>query len=433
MLHYAASLLSSVPFALRCCGLNGWVKKSCFDNTTVLFTTHPSLEFIVLATKQLPTTVFILGLLFAISCGDVSTQDIERPFDPPRPTTAAQYEVRLPGGSDVPVSIQGVGTSSFNGGTWEKYEITYPKPSGTKTVHVYGTLTGGRKIEIAGGEVIYPPGETKRQNYTVTLETPLKVNLDRVGNGQPQATNLSGEVQIVGQAPIQVTAAVNWTRTMKDAVVETEMGAVGGVEVYEGDATVLDGSGLSVLDLIKDVPIHGTVWFHPTLGLLKFDTPDLPVGAAMKGSSDCGDPLGGDWNTIQAVGTVRPGAPRFTLGTYDCSNDFDADKMRHAKMLLELRFADDQMAKSSTEPNVNVTFGTTWGYFPHVMLQSPHSIFHPEENGLGYTFWYALVDQAAKNELGDGGVAYKIEVAPLDDETPPIRATARIVYGVYRP
>ena len=34
--------------------------------------------------------------------------------------------------------------------------------------------------------------------------------------------------------------------------------------------------------------------------------------------------------------------------TYDCSGKFNADKNTHAKMLLELRFADDEMARTTT-------------------------------------------------------------------------------------
>jgi len=150
----------------------------------------------------------------------------------------------------------------------------------------------------------------------------------------------------------------------------------------------------------------------------------------MKGEDDCGDPLTPGYNAIQKVGLIQPGGETFELSTYGCSGDFSADKMTHAKMLLELRFADEELAKTTTQPPVIVSFVTVFGYFPHQLVSSTVSIFHPEENGRGYTYWYALVDQAAKNVAGSDGISYGIEVAPADYMTNAVRATARIRYMV---
>jgi hypothetical protein len=92
--------------------------------------------------------------------------------------------------------------------------------------------------------------------------------------------------------------------------------------------------------------------------------------------------------------------------------------------------ADAARAKTATPPPVVEQFTTGWGYFPHELVASPVSIFHPEENGKGYTFWYGYADEAAKNEPGDNGILYAIEVRPADYMSNAVRATARIRYNV---
>jgi len=55
-------------------------------------------------------------------------------------------------------------------------------------------------------------------------------------------------------------------------------------------------------------------------------------------------------------------------------------------------------------------FETESGYFPFALVQSPVSIFHPEENKEGFTYWLCHVDEAAKNEPGGNGILHKIKV-----------------------
>jgi hypothetical protein len=105
-------------------------------------------------------------------------------------------------------------------------------------------------------------------------------------------------------------------------------------------------------------------------------------------------------------------------------------------MLLELRYVDETKAKQTNVPEFvygNIEFGTTWGYFPHQLIASPVSLFHPEENGKGYTFFVAYVDQAAKNQQTNG-ITYHVK-ATLPDYMygSPMRATARIVYHLWHP
>jgi hypothetical protein len=63
------------------------------------------------------------------------------------------------------------------------------------------------------------------------------------------------------------------------------------------------------------------------------------------------------------------------------------------------------------------------------LLESPISLLHPEENGKGYKFFWAYVDQAAKNEPGSNGISYKVSVTkPMG--AAPIKASARILYNL---
>ncbi len=73
-----------------------------------------------------------------------------------------------------------------------------------------------------------------------------------------------------------------------------------------------------------------------------------------------------------------------------------------------------------------------WGMFPHILVPSPIGIFHPEENGQGYTYWIALIDQAAKNEP-QNGIAYHIAVTSPDYNSQDVRGSARMVCALYTP
>jgi len=150
----------------------------------------------------------------------------------------------------------------------------------------------------------------------------------------------------------------------------------------------------------------------------------------MTDSSDCGSIDSSGYRTIRKVAVVDSSSSSFKLDTYDCDgNQIAADKNTHAKMLLELRWADETMAQTDTQPLPNVEFGTTMGYFPNSMAESPASVFHPEENGKGFKYWYSYVSQAAKNEPGDNSTTYHISVRAVTGLSA-VRVTGRIYYKV---
>ena len=66
-------------------------------------------------------------------------------------------------------------------------------------------------------------------------------------------------------------------------------------------------------------------------------------------------------------------------------------------------------------------------------MASPISLFHPSENGQGFTYWIAYVDQAAKNEAGGNGIAYHAGVTLPDFVSSPMRVSGRIVYHLVTP
>jgi hypothetical protein len=128
------------------------------------------------------------------------------------------------------------------------------------------------------------------------------------------------------------------------------------------------------------------------------------------------------------MAVLTPERPNFSLSTYDVAQTHDADKDTHAKMLLELRWADADRAATTDQPLVTETFRTVFGVFPSLLVPSPVSLFHPEENGLGYTFWVGYVDQAAKNEPING-ISYAVDVSLPNSITHPVLVTARIHYA----
>jgi hypothetical protein len=214
---------------------------------------------------------------------------------------------------------------------------------------------------------------------------------------------------------------VTFSLKEKGVTVQTGIGPVEGCWHFEGGATLAKFFG-------APTEVQGEVWYSPTLGLVKAkaNKPFPDLGMDFTGSSDYLD-LGDGWASVHKVGVVGDGVSSFELNTYDVNTQLDADKNTHAKMFAEVRWVSEETAKTSKQPYVDLTFGTTMGYFPSSLTQSPVSVFHPEENGKGYVYWVGFVDQAAKNEPGPNGISYRV-TAKYEPTFSPIRITARIIY-----
>ncbi|MBI5501868.1 MAG: hypothetical protein HY907_16615 [Deltaproteobacteria bacterium] len=243
-------------------------------------------------------------------------------------------------------------------------------------------------------------------------------------------TALTGTVNIMTPpmtAPVTVTLDATYTLVSTDASAESSMGLVHGCRHYSATGSV-SGAGLPAA--LSGVPLNVQVWYHPSLGFVRYELPELGLGGDLRGTWDLDD-AAGEFGSIRKVGIIEAGNPTFELDTYDLHGAFDADKNTHAKMLLELRWVDEDRARTGPEPGypaVDIEFGTVMGIFPATMVESPVSIFHPEENGQGYKYWIGFVDEAARNEPGSDGIAYHVSVQADTDITPPLRATARIYY-----
>lgn len=366
--------------------------------------------------------ILAIGILLPLAlaaCGEGSREDVRAPYHSFGPSTVATMVARLPGGETPSGTIRIVGETVIDGRTFQSYKVAMDPVHPQNGIELWIDKEDDDTFTFQGYAEPGVMSVVADRPHTIRTDGPVGVP-QTVEFGATATTFQSGESQTG-------TAVVEYVKESDDVTVQTAFGTLSGVKHFSGTVTL---QGEAAPALVAGVPLDVELWYHPSFGLVKGDMPLLNVGLDMKANEDCGDPMTPGFNSIQKVGIVHPGGEPFRLATYDCSDDFNADKNTHAKMLLELRFADETLARSGTQPPVIETFGTVWGTFPERLVSSPFSIFHPEENGQGYTYWYALVDQAAKNESGSNGIAYRIEVEPTEGMTDAVRATARIRYHV---
>jgi hypothetical protein len=285
----------------------------------------------------------------------------------------------------------------------------------------------GESVTIAGwnghstlASGIVPPG-------TVTLDAPLTVSLKPPLN-VPQTATSAATIQVPGDPTShRGQATFNYTLVDDNAAVETSMGTIYGCQHFSGTASATSDLLPAAL---AGVTTQGDVWYHPSYGVVAFESPLLGLGMEISDALDCSDPDSSGHVIVRKTSVVDSAHP-FAVSTYDdCNRAFDADKDEHAQMLLELRWADDVKAKAgapdSLGPMLHVEFGTVWGVFLDTPVKTQVSAFHPEENGQGFNYVYAFVSQAAKNE-STNGIAYHISVK-VDSGASAIRATGRIYY-----
>jgi hypothetical protein len=326
---------------------------------------------------------------------------------------------------DIPQTTSVIGAKTIGGKTYERL-ATLNVADSTQGGEYWINENSDGTVDFAGfdlhstlASVLLPPS-------SLVLDTPVSVKLD-APLGQAQTVALSGTLTPAGSStgtPLQATG--QYTLVEKDVVVQTDMGPVAGCSHYGGSAS---SASDAVPAVFRGLTVRADLWYHPSFGVVAFKAPDLGLETRMKDSNDCGTPDASGHVVIRKVAVVDTTQSSFELSSYGCSGSFDADKNTHAKMLLELRWLDETKAKSTTQPTPSYQFQTVFGYFPSMILQSPVSILHPEENGNGFVYWIAYVDQAAKNEAGSNGISYGIRVTASG--TDPVRASARIYYKKY--
>lgn len=378
--------------------------------------------------------VLALGLLFS-SCADEGQGDGKRPFGPPGKTTRYLFGLEGEGGAINPVSAGVIGDITVKGESYWLAEVTgWDGSAEPPKYHLYlrfenplhGVFVGG-KLDRFDGDI--PLGSAETPFIEGELDEPYIVNLDPpVGEEVPLV--VTGTGSFLGQAAT-VSVEGSYTLVESNVSVETVMGVIHDCRYFKGSIAV---SSPELPPILSGMELTAEMYYSETkgvVGVILRRPPFEPVVLGLMGVEDLGEG-DGTYGDIQKAAVIGgPGQSDFRLSTYDVNQEFDADKDTHAKMILEIRYLDETLAKTGNQPQVTAEFTTGWGYYPYYFVESPVSFFHPEEQGMGYTYWIAYVDQAAKNE-SDNGIVYNISAANPEGQ-PPVRATARILYKRYVP
>lgn len=357
------------------------------------------------------------GLL--VACGDDgdSLPSMERPFQPPSPNNTSTYTVTDFEGNTQVVTGAGSEPRVIDGREFPGVTLGDPAEGG-------GDLwidwqPEQEELEIGAAELTAPQ---LGREVTGIFDPPLSIDLDPPV-GVEQSLTATGTIQIAdAPTPLNVSVPLSYTLVEKDVTVEANGTTIHGCDIFEGSATILDET------------YTGMAAYHPAIGLVSGSIswpPPNGVSATFNGVTDFGEVVNG-YRTMQASHVIEPGTS-FRLSSFDAVQDFDADKNTHAQMLVEMRWADDEMARNTPLTNdVYANFGTVFGTFPTFPVTSPVSIFFPAENGQGFQYRVYFVDQAARNE-SENPIAYYAEAFNGGDFDAPVRVTMRLRYKVIGP
>jgi hypothetical protein len=359
--------------------------------------------------------------------GSEAIGDERAPFGPPGPNHVNQYVRTAPDGTTRNSTSRYAGAIEVAAGTFDRLQFGDFQAAATTGVEAW-IQQDGEVIEAAGGEgytALIPVGPAGEPPVRVELAEPVTIDLD-VPVGAVQTLDLDTAVAISG---VTYTASLDatWQLAADDVSLDTPAGAFSGMRRYDFEG------GVAVPDfgVVEPLPVSGQVWYSPDRSVVG-GVVTLPVIGEVRwgllGSFD--SDVQGDLARVEKLGVVD-GGTGFALSTLDRVGAADADKDRHAKMIVELRYVDEARARTSEQPAVAPNFATQIGYFPSSLVQSPISFFHPSEAGKGFTYWIGFVDQAAKNEAFNG-IAYSVTV-PASPDGGAIRVTARIVYRLWAP
>ena len=375
--------------------------------------------------RRIAMATALLGLVFGCGGGDDGgggggAGSAERPLEPTFETTEWTYHQVTPDGDLYDFPMRMAGEKELHGRTYGRYQAGsgLVKDNGD-LVEAWVEWRGEDEVVFGGGEIRAAfPGISENGEPLVSGSTDEPVVFDLFPPvGEPQVFDLSGTVVLGGSGdPIALEGELTYTLVETDVTVNTSAGPIAGCRRFEASGST------------QGQDISGECWYHPELGLVAADVDVPPPGGVhldLLGIEDWGDPAAG-WGDMQGMAVLDTDNTVFRLDTYDVNGAFDADKNTHAKMLLEFRWVDETLALGTTEPPVTLDFGTTWGYYPAMLVQSPVSIFHPDENGQGYTYWVAAVDQAAKNQP-ENGISYHAS-ASLQTVSEPVRVSGRLLY-----
>lgn len=384
-----------------------------------------------LSRRELVSVALGAGLAAACSSDDalppeteeMASREAKAAYPKLSPTTIkGTYGRTLPDGKTGRYQVAYVGEKSTPAGTFHRYRST--RSGAASGAELWVNPKGKGVFELGGAEFSSENAAALKvaSPATITLAAPVVVDLG-APVGVPQAATARGDVALAGKPVVSAEAKGTYTVVARGVSVEGPQGlVVAGCTQVRIEAEVPIFFGATSLGLTAEI------WYSETLGVVRGDLggPLAGFGWGVKGSRGSHE-LGDGYVSVEAMDIVGKGASAsFELSTREAHGVKDADKDSHAKMLVELRWADDAMAKTDKRPSIDPVFGTDTGMYSATLEQVPVSFLHPEENGKGYVYWYYYVDQAAKNQPVNG-IEYHAGVR-YDSSFSPLRITARIVY-----
>ncbi len=367
--------------------------------------------------------------LTALAAGCGGVPDPHYPYGSFTETVVGTMTGTIPLLGTTTVQAGVVGEAEINGRNYGVYLIANVPEGGYLNETLPGTAGYVRGL---GTDTIEIGGFTSALGITGIAETPVKFNLDPpVGVPQTVAatSNITTTYDPVGRP---ATFEATYTLVEEGATVTTsQLGTVSGVRHFQGSVAV---TGEALPAAYTGSAFGVDVWYHPELGVVDVKSPQLGLDLGQEAQNDWTEPDAGGVTVGRMLAVLDGGNTSASLSTYDRAQAYDADMCVHTKMLAEVRWANESDAVNLGQPDPTLFachFDGGWGQFCWggcPLLESAISWFHPEENGKGYKFFYAYVDQALKNEYvegGDKGSVYSINCV-TDPSLPPVRVTARI-------
>jgi len=361
------------------------------------------------------------------SCGDDSDDKdkMREPYGTWTETTRNTYMGHIPGISSSAFYSGVIGEKEINGNSYQRVKISFDiaSPSlvseNTQGTEFWITRKNDNTYLFAGFEEI--------SILSATIDPPLTLNLNPpVGETQTMTANAMLKLD-ESETPTAVSGTATYTLVSDNETVVTVMGSISGCRHFQGSANVT-GDGIPAA--FGNVDVTFDIYTHKDYGIVKWNFPLFSSGLDLQGTQDLGVTEDG-YRLVQKMGVAGGYSGTFDFNTRDATGIEDADKNTHAKMLLEIRYANPEKAVTDTMPPANTVFHTStlYGFFEHQFIPSKISLFHPEEAGQNFHYWIAFVDKAAKNETDPDGISYGITVAPTTSDA--VLCTARILYKVY--
>jgi hypothetical protein len=348
-------------------------------------------------------------------------------------------------GSSIKLGLVAADDRVFNGVSASKYRLGFVTSPGQPVDSITGSRDDiwatfkGSEVSIYGAQggglvASVIPLLSGMSGNEVILDSPIVFDPAAMSVGETKTGTIGATIAGTTRLNVNVT----YSLTSDAATAVTGSGPIAGCRQYHLTASPSDAW---IRLILGDNPIEGDGWYHPQFGIVAVSVPALGIESGMSQQEDYGTDAEEGHNVIKMTKVITSTDQTFELSTANRHGNWDADKNTHAQMLLELRWADTVDAKTLAEPHYlmyPILFSTAIGVFSQgdsrwgsVLTESPVSIFHPQENGKGYRYWYCFVNQAAKNEAGSAGILYKINVR--NDGGRALRCTARIGYLILPP